>query len=225
MEEQRKKFTEGSVKSGYSEQFAIELFDQIAFFAGYGFNKSHSVPYALLAYQTAYLKANYPAEYIAASLTAVKRDKDRTAIFLSEAREMGVKVTTPDINRSTSDFTVNDNEILFGLSAVRNVGDITSEKIVLERNENGTFNSIEDFLSRIDSRSLNKRGIEALAQGEGLIFWTLKKRVFDAIPDLIDDAKDLKNKKANNQTSLFDLDDQSDKLTTIKDTSGLRKKN
>merc|ERR1711991_188951 len=127
MEEQRKKFTEGSVKSGYSDQFA--------FFAGYGFNKSHSVPYALLAYQTAYLKANYPAEYIAASLTAVKRDKDRTAIFLSEARDMGVKVSTPDINRSASDFTVNDNEILFGLSAVRNVGDVTSEKIVLERNE------------------------------------------------------------------------------------------
>ena len=84
MEEQRKKFTEGAVKNGYSEQFAIEIFDQIAYFAGYGFNKSHSVPYALLAYQTAYLKANYPAEYIAASLTAVKRDKDRTAIFLSE---------------------------------------------------------------------------------------------------------------------------------------------
>ena len=83
---------------------------------------------------------------------------------------MGVKVSTPDINRSTSDFTVNDNEILFGLSAVRNVGDVTSEKIVLERNENGSYKSIEDFLSRINSRSLNKRGIEALAQGEGLIF-------------------------------------------------------
>ena len=191
MEEQRKKFTEGSVKNGYSEQFAAELFDQIAFFAGYGFNKSHSVPYALLAYQTAYLKSNYPAEYIAASLTAVKRDKDRTAIFLSEAREMGVKVSTPDINRSESDFTVNDNEILFGLSAVRNVGDITSDKIVLERWENGTFKSIEEFLSRIDSRSLNKRGIEALAQGGGFdSFGHSRKGVFDAIPDLIDDAKE-----------------------------------
>ena len=81
-----------------------------------------------MAYQTAYLKANYPAEYIAACLTAVKRDKDRTAIFLSEARDMGVKVSTPDINLSSSDFTVNDNEILFGLSAVRNVGDITADK-------------------------------------------------------------------------------------------------
>ena len=104
MEKQRIKFTEGATKKGYSEQFAIELFDQIAFFAGYGFNKSHSVPYALLAYQTAYLKANYPAEYIAACLTAVKRDKDRTAVFLSESRELGVKVSTPDINESLGRF-------------------------------------------------------------------------------------------------------------------------
>ena len=169
MEEQRKKFTDGAVSNNYSEQFAIELFDQIAYFAGYGFNKSHSVPYALLAYQTAYLKANYPAEYIAACLTAVKRDKDRTAIFLSEARDMGVKVSTPDVNLSSSDFTVNDNEILFGLSAVRNVGDITADKIVFERESNGDFKSIEDFLSRIDSRSLNKRGVEALIQGLSLI--------------------------------------------------------
>ena len=224
MEEQRKKFTEGAVKNGYSEQFAIEIFDQIAYFAGYGFNKSHSVPYALLAYQTAYLKANYPAEYIAASLTAVKRDKDRTAIFLSEAREMGVKVSTPDINKSESDFTVNKDEILFGLSAVRNVGDITSDKIVLERDTNGKFETIEDFLSRIDSRSLNKRGIEALAQGGGFDYFGYpRKGVFNAIPDLIDDAKSLKTKKANNQTSLFDLDAQNNNLTTIKDTEWSKK--
>ena len=224
MEEQRKKFTEGAVKNGYSEQFAIEIFDQIAYFAGYGFNKSHSVPYALLAYQTAYLKANYPAEYIAASLTAVKRDKDRTAIFLSEAREMGVKVSTPDINKSESDFTVNKDEILFGLSAVRNVGDITSDKIVLERDTNGKFETIEDFLSRIDSRSLNKRGIEALAQGGGFDYFGYpRKGVFNAIPDLIDDAKSLKTQKANNQTSLFDLDAQNNNLTTIKDTEWSKK--
>ena len=224
MEEQRKKFTEGAVKNGYSEQFAIEIFDQIAYFAGYGFNKSHSVPYALLAYQTAYLKANYPSEYIAASLTAVKRDKDRTAIFLSEAREMGVKVSTPDINKSESDFTVNNDEILFGLSAVRNVGDITSDKIVLERDTNGKFETIEDFLSRIDSRSLNKRGIEALAQGGGFDYFGYpRKGVFNAIPDLIDDAKSLKTQKANNQTSLFDLDAQNNNLTRIKDTEWSKK--
>ena len=214
MEEQRKKFTDGAVSNNYSEQFAIELFDQIAYFAGYGFNKSHSVPYALLAYQTAYLKANYPAEYIAACLTAVKRDKDRTAIFLSEARDMGVKVSTPDINLSSSDFTVNDNEILFGLSAVRNVGDITADKIVLERESNGDFESIEDFLSRIDSRSLNKRGVEALIQGGGLDkFGLTRKGMFDSAIELIENAKELKANKENNQGSLFEIEDSN--LTTI----------
>ena len=219
MEEQRKKFTDGAVSKNYSEQFAIELFDQIAYFAGYGFNKSHSVPYALLAYQTAYLKANYPAEYIAACLTAVKRDKDRTAIFLSEARDMGVKVSTPDINLSSSDFTVNDNEILFGLSAVRNVGDITADKIVLERESNGDFESIEDFLSRIDSRSLNKRGVEALIQGGGLDkFGHTRKGMFDSAIELIENAKELKANKENNQGSLFEIEDSNSTTISIKNT-------
>ena len=219
MEEQRKKFTDGAVSKNYSEQFAIELFDQIAYFAGYGFNKSHSVPYALLAYQTAYLKANYPAEYIAACLTAVKRDKDRTAIFLSEARDMGVKVSTPDINLSSSDFTVNDNEILFGLSAVRNVGDITADKIVLERESNGDFESIEDFLSRIDSRSLNKRGVEALIQGGGLDkFGHTRKGMFDSAIELIENAKELKANKENNQGSLFEMEDSNSTTININNT-------
>ena len=219
MEEQRKKFTDGAVSKNYSEQFAIELFDQIAYFAGYGFNKSHSVPYALLAYQTAYLKANYPAEYIAACLTAVKRDKDRTAIFLSEARDMGVKVSTPDVNLSSSDFTVNDNEILFGLSAVRNVGDITADKIVLERESNGHFESIEDFLSRIDSRSLNKRGVEALIQGGGLDkFGLTRKGMFDSTIELIENAKELKANKENNQGSLFEMEDSNSTTININNT-------
>ena len=219
MEEQRKKFTDGAVSNNYSEQFAIELFDQIAYFAGYGFNKSHSVPYALLAYQTAYLKANYPAEYIAACLTAVKRDKDRTAIFLSEARDMGVKVSTPDINLSSSDFTVNDNEILFGLSAVRNVGDITADKIVLERESNGDFESIEDFLSRIDSRSLNKRGVEALIQGGGFDkFGLTRKGMFDSAIELIENAKELKANKENNQGSLFEVEDSNSTHININNT-------
>ena len=219
MEEQRKKFTDGAVSNNYSEQFAIELFDQIAYFAGYGFNKSHSVPYALLAYQTAYLKANYPAEYIAACLTAVKRDKDRTAIFLSEARDMGVKVSTPDINLSSSDFTVNDNEIIFGLSAIRNVGDITADKIVLERESNGEFGSIEDFLSRIDSRSLNKRGVEALIQGGGLDkFGLTRKGMFDSAIELIENAKELKANKENNQGSLFEMEDSNSTTINIKNT-------
>ena len=216
MEEQRIKFTVGAANKGYSEQFAIELFDQIAYFAGYGFNKSHSVPYALLAYQTAYLKANYPAEYLAACLTAVKRDKDRTAIFLSEARELGVSVKTPDINVSFEDFTVRENEILFGLSAVRNVGDITAQKIVQERDVNGDFTTLEDFLSRIDSRSLNKRGIEALIQGGGLDkFGFTRFGMFEATVDLIEGAKRNKSSLKNIQSSLFEIEDSSNKLVQI----------
>ena len=216
MEEQRIKFTEGAANKGYSEQFAIELFDQIAYFAGYGFNKSHSVPYALLAYQTAYLKANYPAEYLAACLTAVKRDKDRTAIFLSEARELGVSVKTPDINVSFEDFTVRDNEILFGLSAVRNVGDITAQKIVQERKVNGDFTTVEDFLSRIDSRALNKRGVEALIQGGGLDkFGYTRYGMFDSAVDLIEEARRNKSSLKNIQSSLFEIEDSTNNLIQI----------
>ena len=216
MEEQRLKFTEGAANKGYSEQFAIELFDQIAYFAGYGFNKSHSVPYALLAYQTAYLKANYPAEYLAACLTAVKRDKDRTAIFLSEARELGVSVKTPDINVSFEDFTVRDNEILFGLSAVRNVGDITAQKIVQERKVNGEFTTVEDFLSRIDSRALNKRGVEALIQGGGLDkFGYTRYGMFDSAVDLIEEARRNKSSFKNIQSSLFEIEDSTNNLIQI----------
>ena len=216
MEEQRIKFTEGATNNGYSEQFSIELFDQIAYFAGYGFNKSHSVPYALLAYQTAYLKANYPAEYLAACLTAVKRDKDRTAIFLSEARELGVSVKTPNINVSFEDFTVRENEILFGLSAVRNVGDITAQKIVQERNVNGDFTSIEDFLSRIDSRALNKRGVEALIQGGGLdIFGYTRYGMFDSAVDLIEEARRNKSSLKNIQSSLFEIEDNTNNFIQI----------
>ena len=216
MEEQRIKFTEGATNNGYSEQFSIELFDQIAYFAGYGFNKSHSVPYALLAYQTAYLKANYPAEYLAACLTAVKRDKDRTAIFLSEARELGVSVKTPNINVSFEDFTVRENEILFGLSAVRNVGDITAQKIVQERKVNGDFTSVEDFLSRIDSRALNKRGVEALIQGGGLdIFGYTRYGMFDSAVDLIEEARRNKSSLKSIQSSLFEIEDSTNKMIQI----------
>jgi DNA polymerase-3 subunit alpha len=216
MEQQRMKFTDGALQNGYSEQFSMELFDQIAFFAGYGFNKSHSVPYALLAYQTAYLKANYPAEYLSACLTAVKRDKERTAVFLAEARDIGVNVKTPDINLSTEDFSVADGEILFGLSAIRNVGDITAEKIVFER-QNGNYQTVQDFLARTDSRSLNKRGVEAMIQGGAFDKFGFPRRgLFEAILDLIEDAKGLKKEKNNTQTSLFEFDEKSTDLTTIK---------
>ena len=146
----------------------------------------------------------------------MKRDKERTAVFLAEARELGVNVNTPDINLSLEDFSVANGEILFGLSAIRNVGDITAEKIVLER-ENGAYETVQDFLARTDSRSLNKRGVEAMIQGGAFDKFGFPRRgLHDSIIDLIEDAKGLKKSKNNSQGSLFELEEQSSDLTNIK---------
>ncbi len=161
MRKERDKFVAGAVAQGYDAAFGAELFDSIEGFAGYGFNKSHSACYALVAYQTAYLKAHYPAEYMAALLTSVKRDKDKTAVYLNECRTMGVEVVTPCVNRSDSDFTVADGKILFGLSAIRNVGEGVVEKIVEARTD-GPFSDFTDFVNRVDMGALNKRTIESL---------------------------------------------------------------
>ena len=161
MEAEEEKFVQGCVSQGHSEETGREIFKLIEHFAGYGFNKSHSAGYGLVAYQTAYLKAHYPAEYMAALLTATKRDKDRTAVYLAECRQMGIEVMVPDVNESDSDFTVHEGRIRFGLSAVRNVGEGVVEKI-LEARADGPFTSFSDFLDRVDVTVLNKRTIESL---------------------------------------------------------------
>ena len=139
-----------------------ELFDLIGHFAGYGFNKAHAAGYAIVAYQTAWLKAHYPSEYMAALLTSSKRDKDRTALYLNECRSMGVKVLVPDVNLSDSDFVASDGMVTFGLSAVRNVGEAVVARIVEERTRNGPYADFRDFVDRVDLTVLNKRTVESL---------------------------------------------------------------
>ena len=205
MEEQREKFVSGAIENGYSDDFSNELFEDISFFAGYGFNKSHSVPYALIAYQTAYLKAHYPEEYLSACLTSAKRDKDRTSVLLSEVRDMSLIISVPDINTSDIDFTVSNNSIVFGLSAIRNVGDTTAEKIVEER-KSGKFKSVEDFISRMDARAVNKRSLEALIQGGAFdSFGIQRKALFESVEELKDVARK-KNSKLSDQSTLFKID-------------------
>jgi DNA polymerase-3 subunit alpha len=162
MKEQEEKFVSGCIANGHPRELGEELFGFIVHFAGYGFNKSHSAAYGLVAYQTAWLKAHYPAEYMAALLTASKRDKDRTAIYLHECRTMGLRVLVPDVNRSESDFAAVDGEITFGLSAVRNVGEAVVDHIVTEREKNGPYDSFQDFVNRVDLSVLNKRTVESL---------------------------------------------------------------
>ena len=137
-------------------------FRLIEHFAGYGFNLAHAACYGLIAYQTAWLKAHYPAEYMAAMLTATKRDKDRTAVYLNECRGMGLQVLTPDVNTSQMDFSVHDGAIRFGLSAVRNVGEGVVQRIIEERAADGPFAHFQDFIDRVDPLVLNKRTIESL---------------------------------------------------------------
>ena len=169
---EREKFVAGCARQGYDEVLGTQLFDIIEPFADYAFNKSHSYGYGLVAYQTAWLKANHPVEYLAALLSSVKGDKDRTAVYLAECRTLGIEVRVPDVNASSSNFTpilpaggdTGRGVIIFGLSAVRNVGEAIVEHVVAAREAGGPFADFYDFCRRVDTSSLNKRAIESLVK-------------------------------------------------------------
>jgi DNA polymerase-3 subunit alpha len=167
---EREKFVAGCVTEGYGEALGTQLFDIIEPFADYAFNKSHSYGYGLVAYQTAWLKAHYPVEYMAALLTSVKDNKDKTAVYLAECRSRGIDVLVPDVNRSVAEFApdrTGDRDgpaIVFGLAAVRNVGEALVERIVAERDAGGPFADVYDFCQRVDPAVLNKRTMDSLAK-------------------------------------------------------------
>ena len=159
---ERSKFVAGCETAGYGAAFGEQMFDVIEPFADYSFNKSHSVGYGFVSYQTAYLKAHHPVEYLAALLTSVKDDKDKTAVYLNECRVLGIPVLVPDVNVAESDFVGKAGSIPFGMSAVRNVGEGIVAHIVAEREENGPFASFADFCNRVNPTVLNKRALESL---------------------------------------------------------------
>jgi DNA polymerase III subunit alpha len=165
MAKERQKFVDGCDATGYGSALGTKIFDIIEPFADYAFNKSHSFGYGYVSYQTAWLKANYPAEYLAALLTSVKDDKDKTAVYLSECRTMSLSVLVPDVNTSLSDFSVKGTTIRFGLSAVRNVGEGLVALIIGARDEGGPFSDFYDFVKRVPMPVLNKRSIESLIKG------------------------------------------------------------
>ena len=165
MAKERAGFVAGVERTGYGEKLGTELFDIIEQFADYAFNKSHSYGYGLISYQTAYLKANYPTEYLSCLLTSVKANLDKAAVYLAECRAMGITVTVPDINLAESDFSPapgDPSRIVFGLSAVRNVGEGLVEHIVSERHANGPYEDFYDFCERVNTQALNKKTVESL---------------------------------------------------------------
>ncbi|HUX03608.1 MAG TPA: DNA polymerase III subunit alpha [Acidimicrobiales bacterium] len=162
---QRAKFVEGAEREGYGRELGETIFNKIEPFADYAFNKSHAYGYALIAYQNAWLKANYPVEYMAALLTSFRDDKDKASIYLNEARQMGITVGVPDVNQSFAEYAPSlsrADTILFGLAAVRNVGEALVEKIVAEREAGGLFETVYDFVRRVDPVVLNRRSMESL---------------------------------------------------------------
>ena len=151
------KFKAGAVKKGYTEEHAEEIFHMLEPFAGYGFNKSHAVAYSIVAYQTAFLKANYNTEFLAANLTNEMNSPDKFKEYLNLAPKYGIKVVPPSINRSETQFSVDKGEILYGLAAIKNVGANVVDVIIEERSKNGPYKSFMDFLSRQGESTLNSR--------------------------------------------------------------------
>ncbi len=165
LEAQHEKFIEGAIAKGHKKELAIKIFEKVIEpFAGYGFNKSHAACYAMIAYQTAYLKARYPTEFMAALMSADYGNTDRIVIEIGECEQMGIQVLPPDVNESLSNFTyVEDGKIRFGLSAIKGLGEGSVKMIIEAREKEGRFGSIEDFARKSPSKILNKKTIEALA--------------------------------------------------------------
>ncbi|MCH7781374.1 MAG: DNA polymerase III subunit alpha, partial [Acidobacteria bacterium] len=168
MEAEEKKFVERAVERGVSPKEAKDVFELMAYFAGYGFNKSHSAAYALVAYHTAWLKAHYPVHFMAALLTTEKGNTEKLVKYINACREMGIQVSPPDVNKSGLDFTVEGNMVRFGLSAIKGVGEGAIRAILDAQPESGTFASLPELCVAVDQRTVNKRVVEALIQSGAL---------------------------------------------------------
>jgi DNA polymerase-3 subunit alpha len=212
MRAERSKFVAGCERLNYGPEFGNEMFDIIEPFADYSFPKAHATGYGFIAYQTAWLKANYPVQYLAALLTSVKSNLDKAAVYLNECRLLDIPVLVPDVNASTSDFSCEFGDefkigaVRFGLSAVRNVGEGVAALIIQEREENGPFTDFHDFCARVEPSVLNKRTIESLIRGGGFDSLGHPRRglciVFEQIVDV---ALRRRREREQGTMSLFDM--------------------
>ena len=206
MEEEKVKFMAGARENKLPEDKSEYIFDLMAKFAGYGFNKSHSAAYALIAYQTAYLKAHYPAQFMAALLSCDMTNTDKVVLYINECREHNIEVLPPDINESLQDFSVQDNKIRFGLAAVKNVGESALESIVVERKNEGRYKTLTDFCNRVDSRKVNNRVIESLIKSGSFDSLECKRsQLMDVLPKAMEQAKAFQRDRQSGQMSLFSV--------------------
>ena len=197
-------FSEGMKANGYSAGAVKTLWDVLVPFSDYAFNKAHTAAYGLVSYWTAYLKANYPAEYMAALLTSVRDDKDKSALYLNECRRMGIKVLPPDVNESVANFAAVGTDIRFGMAAIRNVGTNVVEAVVRSREEKGAFSSFKDFLGKVPAVVCNKRTIESLIKAGAFDSLGESRRGMLEVHDrYVDALVEVKRQEAIGQDSLF----------------------
>ncbi|MBM4402695.1 MAG: DNA polymerase III subunit alpha, partial [Candidatus Cloacimonetes bacterium] len=202
---QEQKFIDGAVKNGASKKAAQELWEWILPFASYGFNRSHSAAYATIAYQTAYLKAHYPVEFMASVLTSEKADVERIAFLIDECKQLGIEVLPPNINESLKNFTVVEgkSQIRFGLLAIKNVGTNIIDAIVEEKKAKGPFKSIGEFIHRVKSKDLNKKSMEALIKAGAFDQFEERNKLLQNLEKMLEIARE-NNKNGNtNQMGLF----------------------
>lgn len=205
MEKLKEAFIKGAKANNISEKKAINIFDLMASFAQYGFNKSHSAAYAYVAYQTAYLKAHFPVEFMAATLSADMDNTDKVVRFIADCREMGISILPPDINQSGREFKVIGNSICFGLEAVKGVGSAAIDSILESRDKGGAFSSISDFLERVDQRRVNKKVIESLVKAGAFdSLDTSRPRVLEYINRMLNGSSKIYAARFSGQQSIFD---------------------
>jgi len=205
MKEQKVKFVDGAVSNGINKKISEEIFDAIDKFANYGFNKSHAVAYSFIAYQTAYLKAHYTAEFLAANLTNEFGNADKVTKFLENCRKLKIEVLPPDVNEPSVNFDVADNKIRFGMSAIKNVGKAAVEEIIKKKKKlDGNFKSIFDFCMNVDTRIVNKRALEGLVLA-GAFDSVYKNRatLFESVELALDFGHKIQNSKLSSGDSLF----------------------
>jgi DNA polymerase III subunit alpha len=223
MAQQRERFVEGAAQRKFPPKKIEKIFDLMAQFAGYGFNKSHSAAYALLAYHTAYLKTHYPVEFMAALLTSVTGSTDDVVKYINECREMGIAVEAPDINVSDANFTPHGEAIRFGLAAVKNVGGNAIESIVVARKKLGRFKSIYEFCENVDLRLLNKRVQESLIKSGAMDSLGRRAQLMAVLDRAMDRAQKAQRDVESGQHGLFGVfqqenaDAHNDKLPSIPD--------
>ena len=226
LDEQSEKFIKGLISNGINNVTAEKIWHFIEPFARYGFNRSHAACYALISYQTAYLKTKYPAEFMTALLNAESFDLDRVAVIINEAKRMGIEILPPDINESLKDFTLIKGEgvkIRFGLSAIKNLSANAIESIIKEREISGAFLNIPDFIERILAKDLNKKSLEALIKCGAFDAFSERRKLLINIEELLRYSKDLGKKNNSSQIGLFDSYSNLAPLKLISATPAVKK--